>query len=119
MQGFPSHVHPPHNNSSVHLTTTKYVPRCGRIADGMRSGLTTLKDSEPSSPTLVLTLCQGPSQLQPGPAITASPLPLAIANGSGCPASRRASPTDLPWHPSLQHLHLLPANHRLQKVYIR
>ena len=35
----------PHNNSSVHLTTTTYVRRSGRITDGMRSDCTTPRNS--------------------------------------------------------------------------
>jgi len=45
---------------------------------------------------------------------------LTIGNGkrSSCGASRTASYRDPSWHPSLQHLQLSPANHRLQKVCI-
>jgi len=39
-----NHVYPPHNISSVHLTTT-YVRRSGRITNGMQSGRTTSQDS--------------------------------------------------------------------------
>ena len=42
---------------------------------------------------------KGPPNYSLGPAITASPLPPEIANGSGCDASRRGSHSDLPWHP--------------------
>ena len=38
------HLYPPHNFSSVHLTTTTYVRRSGRITNGMRSGRTTAQD---------------------------------------------------------------------------
>jgi len=48
-----TYLHPPHNNLSVHLTTTTYVRRSGRITDGMRSGRTTPQDSAISSPTPV------------------------------------------------------------------
>ena len=45
--------------------------------------------------------------------LTSSPL---TPNGVGCDASRMASHRVLSGTPSLQHLHLWPANHRLQKV---
>jgi len=51
-----THMYPPHNNSSVHLATTTYVRRSGRITDGMRSGWRTLRDSVLSSPTSAPTL---------------------------------------------------------------
>jgi len=35
-----THLHPKHNYSSVHLTTTTYVRRSGRITNGMQSGRT-------------------------------------------------------------------------------
>ena len=35
-----THLYPPHNISSVHLTTTTYVRRSGRIINGVRSGRT-------------------------------------------------------------------------------
>ena len=38
-----THLYPPHNNSSVYLTT--YEWRSGRITKGMRSGRTTPQDS--------------------------------------------------------------------------
>ena len=41
-----------------------------------------------------------------------------MANGAGCDTVRTASHRDLFWRPFLQHLHLWPANHRLQKVCI-
>ena len=44
-----THLYPPHNNSSVYLTTTTYVRRSGRITNGTRSGRTTLLDSVISS----------------------------------------------------------------------
>jgi len=37
-----THLYPPDNNSSVHLTTTTYVRRTGRITIGMQSGRATL-----------------------------------------------------------------------------
>ena len=36
---------PPHNNSSIYLTTTTYARRSGRIINAMRSGRITLQDS--------------------------------------------------------------------------
>jgi len=51
-----THLYPPHNNSSVHLKTTTYVRRSGRITDGMRSGGTMQPDSALLSPTLAPTL---------------------------------------------------------------
>jgi len=33
-----THLYPPHNNSSVHLTTTTYVGRARRITNGVGSG---------------------------------------------------------------------------------
>ena len=47
------HLYPPHNISSIHLTTTTEMRRSGRIIDGMRSGWRTLRDSVGlfSSPT--------------------------------------------------------------------
>ena len=40
-----THLCPPHNNSSVFLTTTTYVRRSGRIINGKWSGRTTPQDS--------------------------------------------------------------------------
>ena len=48
-------VHPPHNNSSVYLTTTS-VRRSGWITNGMRSGRTASQDSAFLYPTLALPL---------------------------------------------------------------
>ena len=47
------HLYPPHNISSIHLTTTTEMRRSGRIIDEMRSGWRTLRDSVGlfSSPT--------------------------------------------------------------------
>jgi len=50
-----THLLLPHNNSSVHLTTT-HVQRTGRINDGMQSGQTTPQDFAFSSPTPAPTL---------------------------------------------------------------
>jgi len=46
-----THLYSPHNISSVHLTTTTYVRRSGRITNGMRSGRTTPHNPAFSSPT--------------------------------------------------------------------
>jgi len=51
-------------------------------------------------------------------AIATSPLPPEKISGAGYDASRTASHRDLPGTPSLQHLHLWLAKHRLQKVCI-
>jgi len=51
-------------------------------------------------------------------AIAASRSPPETTKEAGYDASRTASHRDLSWHPSLQHLHLWPSNHRLWKVYI-
>ena len=68
-----THLYPPHNISSVHLTTTTtYVRRSGRITNGMRSGRTTPQDSGFSSPTPTATLPDWPSQEEPGSGLTAS-----------------------------------------------
>jgi len=40
-----TNLYPPHNNSSVYLTTTTYVRRSGRITNGRRSGWTTLYET--------------------------------------------------------------------------
>jgi len=53
---------------TVHLTTTTYVRRAGRITDGMRSGWTTLRDSVLSSPTSAPTLLDGSAKNSVGPA---------------------------------------------------
>jgi len=65
-------LYPPHNISSVHLTTTTYVRRSGRITNGMRSGRTTPQDSVFSSPTPAPIPLEWPSQKEPGPGLTAS-----------------------------------------------
>jgi len=65
-----THLYPPHN-SSVYLTTITYVRRTGRITNGMRSGLSTLRDSVPSSPTPAPTSPEWPSH-QYGSGLTAS-----------------------------------------------
>ena len=56
----------PHNNSSVHLTTT-YVRHSG-IINGMQSGRTTPQDSALSSPTLAPTTRNDPPKKSLGPA---------------------------------------------------
>jgi len=72
-----THLYPPHNNSSVHLTTrTTNVRHTGRITKGMRSGCATLRDSALPSSILALTLLEWPSQEQPGSVLFASVLVL-------------------------------------------
>jgi len=69
-----THLHPPCNNSLVHLTTAAYVRRSdpSRITNGRRSGWTTLRDSVLLSPTPAPTLLEWPTQEQPGSRLTAS-----------------------------------------------
>ena len=50
--------------------------------------------------------------------IADSPSPPETAKEAGYDASKTASHRHLSWPSSLQHLHLWPANHRLQKVCI-
>ena len=52
------HLCPPHNSSSIHLTTTSKVRPSWGMTDGMRSGWTTLRDSVLSFPTPASTLLQ-------------------------------------------------------------
>ena len=56
----------------IHLTTTTYVRRSGRITKGMRSGRTVPQDSGFSSPTLENTPPEWPSQEEPGSDLAAS-----------------------------------------------
>ena len=64
-----THLYQPHNNSSVHLTTTTTKVRgSGRITDGMRSGWTILRESVLPSPTSAPTLLEWPCQESVGPA---------------------------------------------------
>jgi len=80
-----THLCPPHNNSSVHLTTT-YVWRTGRITSVNRSGWTTLRDSVVkllSSPTPAPTLPEWPSQEEPASGLTAS-APVSEASAPAC-----------------------------------
>ena len=65
-----THFYPPHNNSSVHLTTTSEVRRSGWTTDGMRSGWTTPREPALSSPTP--TLLEWPSEEQRGSSLSAS-----------------------------------------------
>jgi len=51
-----THLYPPHNISSIYLTTTTYMRRGGRITTGMRGGRTAPQDSAFSSPTPAPTL---------------------------------------------------------------
>jgi len=62
-----THLYPPHNNSSVHLTTTTYVRRIGRITNGIQSGRTTPQDSAFSSPTPAPTPRSDPPKKSLGP----------------------------------------------------
>jgi len=66
-----THLCSPHNNSSVHLTTT-YVRRTGPIINGMRSGWRTLQVSVLSSLTPAPTLPKWLCQEQRGSGLTAS-----------------------------------------------
>ena len=54
-----THLHLPHNNPSVNLTTTE-VRRIRRIADGMRRGWRTLRSSVLTYPTSEPTLLECP-----------------------------------------------------------
>ena len=67
-------LYPPHNNSSVYLTTTAYVWRSGQINNRMQHWWTTLQDSTFSSPTLAPIALEWSSQEQPGCGLTASAL---------------------------------------------
>jgi len=78
-----THLYPPHNNSSVHLTTTVYVRRSGRIINGMRSGRTTPQDSTLQFVTPVHTHPEGPSQEEPGSGSTAS-APVSDVSAHAC-----------------------------------
>jgi len=69
--------------SSVHLTTTTYVRRSGRITNGMRSGRTSPQDSAFSSPTPAPTPPEWPSQKEPGSGLTAS-APLLDISAPAC-----------------------------------
>ena len=62
-----THLYPPHNISSVHLTTTTYVRRSGRITSGTWSGQTTQQGSAFSSPTPAPSW-YGPPKKSLGPA---------------------------------------------------
>ena len=67
---------PPHNNSSVHLTTQTKVRRTGRIINAMWSGWRALRNSALSSPTSAPTLLEWPCHEQRGSGLTASaPVP--------------------------------------------
>ena len=64
-------LHPPHNNSSVHLTAIE-LRRSGQITDVMRSGWTTLWDSVFSFSTSAPTLLEWPFHEHRGSDLTAS-----------------------------------------------
>ena len=74
-----THLHSPHNNSSVHLTTTTYVRRIGRITNGMRCRGTTPQDSAFSSPTPTPIPPERPSQEEAGSDLTASAQALGVS----------------------------------------
>ena len=61
-------MYPPHNISSVFLTTTTYVRRSGRITNGMLSGRKATQDSAFSSPTQAPTPRNDPPKKSLGPA---------------------------------------------------
>ena len=66
-----THLYPPHNNSSIHLTTKTEFWHSGQITDGMRSCWRTLWDSILSSPTSAPTLLKWPRcQEQHGSSLT-------------------------------------------------
>jgi len=69
--------------SWVHLTTTTYVRRIGRITDGMRSDWTTLQDSALSFLTPAPTLPEWPSQEEPGSGLIAS-APVSVVSAPAC-----------------------------------
>jgi len=58
-----THLYLPHDNSSVHLTTTE-LQRSGQITDGMRSCWRTLQDLVLSSLTLAPSLLEWSRQKQ-------------------------------------------------------
>ena len=76
-----THLYPPLNNSSVHLTTTTYVQRSGRITGGMWSGWTTPRDSVLSSLTPASALLEWPCQEQHGSTTSA---PVSVAPAPAC-----------------------------------
>ena len=76
------HLYPPHNNSSVFLTTT-YVRRSGRIINGTRSGRTTPQDSTLQFQTPVHTHPEWPSQEEPGSGSIAS-APVSDVSAPAC-----------------------------------
>ena len=65
-----THLYPPHNISSVYLTTTTYVRRGGRITNGIgtRSGRTVPQDSAFSSPIPAPNPRKDPPSKSLGPA---------------------------------------------------
>jgi len=77
-----THLYPPHNNSSVPLTTTTHVRHTGRTTNGMRSGRTTPQDSF-SSPTSAPTPPERLSQEEPGSGLTAS-TPVSGVSAPSC-----------------------------------
>ena len=69
-----THLYPPHNNPSVHLTTTTEMRRSRRITDEMQRGWRTSPDSVLSFTTSAPTLLEWPYQEQHGCVLTASAL---------------------------------------------
>jgi len=78
-----THLYPPHNITSVHLTTTTYVQRSGRITNGIRSGRTTPQDSAFSSQTPAPTPSEWPSQKEPRSGLIAS-APVSDVSAPAC-----------------------------------
>jgi len=66
-----THLYLPHNNSSVHLTTTE-VWHSGQITDGMWCSWRTLQDSLLSSLIPTSTFLEWPCKEQCGSSLTAS-----------------------------------------------
>jgi len=66
-----THLHPPHNYSSVHLTTT-HVQCSVWITNGRPSGWATVRDSVLSSTTPAPTPLEWPFQEEPGSGLTTS-----------------------------------------------
>ena len=85
-----THLYPPHNNSSVHLTTTTCVQCTGRITNGMRSGRTITQESTFPSPKLVPFPRGDPASEKPWSGLTTS----TLISGISAPAftSRVCSP---------------------------
>ena len=76
-------MYPPHNISSVFLTTTTYVRRSGRITNGMLSGRKATQDSAFSSPTPAPTHPEWPSREDPESGLTAT-APVSDVSAPAC-----------------------------------